>query len=569
MRHFKEDCEEKEIEEIVDTEAGVDDELIGESEDTAEIIEDAEVKKAEETEIDKAPKETQADRDAEIDKELKDAQAARDAEIASRIVERSARRAMKLKRRKGLIIAAILLVAAGAAAAAFTLFSTNVYQNSGDFKSYADNQFRDDRQFDISGKVKKAYEYGTPISYATERDVVDNKPVKEYRDKQIDKIISDYKSAQKSAEKKRAEENKDNKKYKAPAEALIISSGTYESGNGAVSIAISAKESQEQKKEMIQTKSSVYTYLVSAKTGISIYPEQVFVPEYRDICAKYFTKYIKDEYDSDQLVKGWEDNVSADAVNYNKFIISDKFVTFFFDSGTILDKSEGTLAVKVSKHDIDGIMRDQIAERYIDPNRPMVALTYDDGPGDESETAILDCLEKNGAVATFFYTGNRASNRPDQIKRAKALGCELGNHSWNHPLLTSLSDAKLKEQITKTNKEIKKACGTEPTVFRPCYGATNSKINSMVKMPVIMWSIDTLDWKTMDAGKTFNCIKKKAKQGKLNGKIVLMHSIHKPTAEATKKIVPWLKENGYQMVTVSEIIKYQRDEEPKNGKIYY
>ena len=295
----------------------------------------------------------------------------------------------------------------------------------------------------------------------------------------------------------------------------------------------------------------------------------MFVPEYRTLCAAYFAEYLKKEYKSDELVDGWESHVTADAVNFNKFTVSEKFVTFYFDPGTILDASKGTLAVKVSKSDLNGIMRDQIAERYIDPDRPMVALTYDDGPGDASETKILDCLEQNGAVATFFYTGTRATKRPDQIKRAKTLGCEMGNHSWNHPQLTKITPEAAQDQLTRTNDAVQAACGSAPTVFRPCYGATNDTVNSLAQMPVIMWSIDTLDWKTKDAQKTFDCIKTKADQGKLDGKIVLMHSIHEPTAEATEMIVPWLKENGYQMVTVSELIKYKRGEDPQNGKVYF
>ncbi len=473
------------------------------------------------------------------------------------------------KLRRTLLIVFLVLLAVTAVIVGIAVFSTNVYQDNGEFKSYADKQFREDKLFEINGKTKKVYEYGTPISYAADYDVIDNKQVDAFRQKQIDKITSDYKAAQESEEAQRAEENKDNKRYKAPAEALILSSAAYRSDNGAVSIVIRTRESQEQKKEMVDITSSLYTYLVSEKTGSVIYPEQMFVPEYRTICAEYFAEYIKKNYKSDQLTDGWESHVTADAINFNKFIVSEKFVTFFFDPGTVLKEPEGILAVKVSKTDLGGIMREQVAERYIDPNRPMVALTYDDGPGDTSETKILDCLEQNGAVATFFYTGTRASNRPDQIKRAKFLGCEVGNHSWNHPQLTRLSADEVKEQLARTNSAIEAACGSAPTVFRPCYGATNDTVNSLAQMPVIMWSIDTLDWKTKDAQKTFDCVKSKADQGNLDGRIVLMHSIHEPTADATEMLIPWLRENGYQMVTVSELIKYKRGEDPQNGKIYY
>lgn len=473
------------------------------------------------------------------------------------------------KLRRVLLIVFLLLLVMTGVIVTMAILSTNVYKDDAEFKAYADKQFREEKLFEINGKTEKVYEYGAPISYAADYDVIDNKAVSAFRQKQVDKITADYKAAQESAEAKRAEENKDNKKYKAPAEALIVNSASYKSDNGAVSIVISARESQEQKRDMVDTTSSLYTYLVSEKTGNVIYPEQMFVPEYRTICADYFAGYLKDEYKSDELVDGWESRVTADAANFNKFIVSEKFVTFYFDPGTILKESEGTLAVKVSKSDLNGIMRDQVSERYIDPNRPMVALTYDDGPGDDSETRILDCLEQNGAVATFFYTGSRATKRPDQVKRAKSLGCELGNHSWNHPQLTKISADQAKDQITRTNDAVKNACGSAPTVFRPCYGATNDTVNSLAQMPVIMWSIDTLDWKTKDVQKTFDCVTKKAAEGKLDGKIVLMHSIHEPTAGATEKLIPWLKENGYQMVTVSELIKYKRGEDPQNGKIYY
>ncbi len=240
-----------------------------------------------------------------------------------------------------LIVFLVLLVITGVIAA-YAYFSTNVYQDDAEFKNYADKQFRGDQLFELNGKTERTYEYGSPISYAADYTVIDNKEIEAFRKTQIDKITAEYKDAQESAEAQRAEENKDDKNYKAPAEALILSSAAFSSDNGAVSIAISAKESQEQKKDMVDTTTSIYTYLVSEKTGSVIYPEQMFVPEYRQICAEYFAKYFKETYKSDELAEGWESHVTADAANFNKFIVSEKFITFYFDSGTILDESEGS-----------------------------------------------------------------------------------------------------------------------------------------------------------------------------------------------------------------------------------
>ena len=106
----------------------------------------------------------------------------------------------------------------------------------------------------------------------------------------------------------------------------------------------------------------------------------------------------------------------------------------------------------------DGWLRDKLLIRYVDPDKPMVALTYDDGPGLKSETRIHDVLEKYDGVATFFYAGYMIKGKEYQIKRALGNGCEIGSHTWNHPVLTKCSDKELKKQLNKTNEAIEAAC---------------------------------------------------------------------------------------------------------------
>ena len=132
-------------------------------------------------------------------------------------------------------------------------------------------------------------------------------------------------------------------------------------------------------------------------------------------------------------------------------------------------------------------------------------------------------------------------------------------------MLTTLKVKQVKKEVNDTNEAIKKACGQYPTVLRPSYGDINEKVAKETGMPVILWSVDTLDWKTRNAGKIFKSIKSIKD---LDGKIILMHSIHQETADATKKIIPWLKKKGYQTVTVSELVKYKTGSEIKQGKIY-
>ncbi len=187
--------------------------------------------------------------------------------------------------------------------------------------------------------------------------------------------------------------------------------------------------------------------------------------------------------------------------------------------------------------------------RYIDPNKPMVALTYDDGPRPRSTNRILDCLEKYDSVATFFELGYLAKSYPDCIRREVAIGCEVANHSWDHPNLATLSGGGVANQINSTNNTIFNICGVKPKLLRPPYGSYNSTVRNNCGLPIIIWSIDTLDWKYRDASYVTSVIKNQV----TDGSVILMHSIYDSTAAATEAIVPWLISRGYQLVTVSEL----------------
>lgn len=198
----------------------------------------------------------------------------------------------------------------------------------------------------------------------------------------------------------------------------------------------------------------------------------------------------------------------------------------------------------------------------IDPKKPMVAITYDDGPG-KYTGKILNVLEKYDAHATFFVVGRNAANNPSTLKRAFELGCEIGNHSYSHPYLTRLTSSELSAEISKTDKAVKKAIGVTPTLIRPPYGSHSEKVRSRVSKSFILWSVDTLDWEHRSASKNLACIKKNVR----DGSIVLMHDIHKSTADSAESIVSYLTNKGYQLVTVSELA-YYKGYDLKNGKSY-
>ncbi len=187
----------------------------------------------------------------------------------------------------------------------------------------------------------------------------------------------------------------------------------------------------------------------------------------------------------------------------------------------------------------------------IDPTKPMVALTFDDGPTTSVTNRILDVLEQYNAKATFFVVGNRLGSTGCKatVTRAYALGCEIGNHSYTHPKLNTLSASEIQKEITKTNDAITKIIGAPVTLFRPPYGFINDMVRAYANAPLIFWSIDSEDWKSRNAVKVYNRIMSKVK----DGDIILMHDLYGSTAEACESLVPALLAEGYQLVTVSEL----------------
>ncbi|WP_332647068.1 polysaccharide deacetylase family protein [Lysinibacillus sp. 54212] len=179
-----------------------------------------------------------------------------------------------------------------------------------------------------------------------------------------------------------------------------------------------------------------------------------------------------------------------------------------------------------------------------------VALTFDDGPHKSVTPQVLKLLKKYDAKATFFITGNRVQANKDILKAIYNDGHEIGNHTWDHAKLTSLSSKSVKTQITKTNNIIYATIGEYPTVFRPAYGSINKTVQAQLNMPIILWTIDTLDWKHRNAKKTLQYVKSQA----TDGSIILLHDIHQTTADSLESILQYLTKEGYELVTVTEIL---------------
>ena len=187
------------------------------------------------------------------------------------------------------------------------------------------------------------------------------------------------------------------------------------------------------------------------------------------------------------------------------------------------------------------------AEYSVNPDAPMIALTFDDGPGQYTKK-LLRVLKKNHAHATFFMVGPNVGYHPSDVQKMLEIGCELGNHTWSHAQLTTLDEETIKKEIDDTNQALIDACGQKATVLRPPYGSYNDDVLKVAKMPAVLWSVDTLDWKTKSKKETVKAILEAQ-----DGDIILLHDIHEWSVKAAIKAIPKLIDKGYQLVTVSEM----------------
>lgn len=193
----------------------------------------------------------------------------------------------------------------------------------------------------------------------------------------------------------------------------------------------------------------------------------------------------------------------------------------------------------------------------IDPyNDKVVALTFDDGPHPTNTEKLLDVLKANDAVATFFMVGENAAEYPDIVKRVYEEGNEIGTHSWDH----SKNDLKwsheeVMDQITRCNDAIQEATGLRTIIDRPPEGAINEEVANAIGRAQILWDVDPNDWKpaNRDVDIVYDNV---INGGELHdGAIVLSHDIRETTVDAYDRIIKKLKDEGYKLVTVTQLMQ--------------
>ncbi len=221
-------------------------------------------------------------------------------------------------------------------------------------------------------------------------------------------------------------------------------------------------------------------------------------------------------------------------------------------------KNENSKCAYISPTYIDQAKEIVMSKAHIvkvDPNKPMIALTFDDGPKAGSTERIVEALKKTNSRATFFVVGQMVEKHPELVKLAYDAGCQIGNHTFDHENLVKISAEAVKSEIFKTSNLVYDITGEYTMVGRPPYGSINDNVRNCISIPWFNWNIDTLDWKNRDADYIKNYVLEHAS----DGSVILMHDLHPTTADAMVTCIPELVNKGFQLVTMDELVKYKYD----------
>lgn len=179
-----------------------------------------------------------------------------------------------------------------------------------------------------------------------------------------------------------------------------------------------------------------------------------------------------------------------------------------------------------------------------------IALTFDDGPHPVYTEQMLEVLEDAQVPATFFLLGQNIEGQEELVKEIAEKGHLIGNHTFHHVQITGLSRRQACEEIAETSQLIEKLTGKGTEYVRPPFGTWNEGLESELNLIPVMWTIDTLDWTTQNVDSIVNCVVENAGEND----IILMHDSYKSTVQAVERIITRLKADGFEFVTVDEVL---------------
>jgi peptidoglycan/xylan/chitin deacetylase (PgdA/CDA1 family) len=266
------------------------------------------------------------------------------------------------------------------------------------------------------------------------------------------------------------------------------------------------------------------------------------------IMGDYLYPYMENAVEA-YKIETKDDNIAT--MKFDVQALEDGFVVDYHPSKITHIKAAG----KLTKF-IQTMLGKEVSEKATDAK--LVAFTFDDGPvawaEDSTASMILNTFQEYSQRATFFYVGKNVNpNNSKEILLAQELGCEIANHTWSHKDLTTLSEADIKEEVDKTSAVLSNVTGQTYFLIRHPYLSYNDTVLSTMNAPCISCSVDTMDWNNATKDDIVKIILTAHENGTLGNSVVLLHETYKATQEAIAYVVPKLIEEGYQLVTVSEL----------------
>lgn len=322
--------------------------------------------------------------------------------------------------------------------------------------------------------------------------------------------------------------------------------------------------------------SQVKTYMIDLQTNSFLSFSDIFDTD--KIKSENIWNLLNDDSKKQINETSFKENFS-NLDNINWIVNNDMLIIYI--NPKQLEKSNDTLAVEIpliklhkniKKPYLKIIISDSLTEEIkqvekkdarkklqLDKDGKYIALTFDDGPHDQVTQQILESLKQYDAKATFFMLSNNVKYYPDIANQVLKDGHELANHSESHVNLNATNKKRIDDELLNSKTVIEEVTGITPSLFRPPYGEYNQKVIDLANdsdQSIILWSIDTLDWKSRNAKSIYNITINKARPGA----IVLMHDIHQTTADALPLVLNELSKQGYEFVTVSELLTLFEDE---------
>lgn len=309
------------------------------------------------------------------------------------------------------------------------------------------------------------------------------------------------------------------------------------------------KKIYDEKDQLLKSEDVTYNYDLKTDKVMSI--QDVLRRNYKEMLTK--------------LAKNQKLTASVDKADLNNFVIGEKSVIIYLDTDRKekLEVPYETYKAYIRLQDakipsyFQKLAATPAKEPEVDPNKPMIAFTFDDGPSQYTQQ-IMSEFEKYNGRATFFMLGQNVDQHPDVVKDMQKRGFELGNHSWDHSMgigaNASLNQQEVSDEVYMTQDAIYKLTGQEPHYFRPPYGAVSKRLLNANYLGYAFWDIDSKDWSSKNVDAIYKEVMHATKKGNI---VVLLHDIYDPSMQSVKKLLPVLKKQGYQFVTYSTLKKYE------------